>query len=74
MDALRDVEFSRHNLNIFVAVDEGGNVRFWDIRNPAKPVTIFTAHAGPVYSVDFHPTSKSWLATGGRDSVIKVRI
>lgn len=31
----------------------------------------FTAHSGPIYTCDWHPT-QPWLATGSRDKQIKV--
>ena len=31
----------------------------------------FTAHSGPIYTCDFHPT-QNWLATGSRDKQIKI--
>lgn len=31
----------------------------------------FTAHSGPIYCLDYHPTQQ-WLATGSRDKLIKV--
>uniref|UniRef100_A0A915KTS0 GATOR2 complex protein WDR24 n=1 Tax=Romanomermis culicivorax TaxID=13658 RepID=A0A915KTS0_ROMCU len=71
-DSIRDLQFSWHNSAIFAAADEGGNIKCWDLRTTERPSKTFTAHGGPVLSLDFHPTLKSWLATGSRDRVIKV--
>lgn len=71
-DSVRDLQFSYLDTNLFVAADEAGNVRRWDIRKAEKPERSVTAHGGPVLSLDFHPERRSWLATGGRDRTIKV--
>ena len=49
-----------------------GNVQIWDIRVPNKFERQFTAHGEHVLSIDFHPDEKNWLATSGRDRLIKV--
>lgn len=71
-DSIRDLQFSWHSPSIFAAADEAGNIKFWDTRNSDRPLKQFTAHGGPVLSLDFHPTTKALIATGGRDKVIKV--
>jgi len=44
----------------------------WDIRAPGRRLQRFSAHYGPAFSIDWHPTER-WLATGGRDKMIRVR-
>lgn len=41
------------------------------MRRQDRFVQQFTAHSGPIYCLDFHPTQQ-WLATGSRDKLIKV--
>ncbi|GAB0092870.1 GATOR complex protein WDR24 [Sergentomyia squamirostris] len=70
-ESVRDVKFSPHSPNTFAAVSENGTVQIWDIRRAEKCTTQFTAHSGPIYTCDWHPTQQ-WLATGSRDKQIKV--
>lgn len=44
----------------------------WDIRCPKRIEKQFTAHNGPCFSLDWHPEDSSWLASAGRDKIIKV--
>ena len=46
--------------------------QFWDYRRPDKVEKQFTAHGGPVFSIDWHPEERNWFATAGRDKMIKV--
>lgn len=70
-ESVRDVKFSPHSTNTFAAVSENGTVQLWDLRKWEKCILQFTAHSGPIYTCDWHPT-KNWLATGSRDKQIKV--
>ncbi|CDW55139.1 WD40 and PAH domain containing protein [Trichuris trichiura] len=57
---------------MFALVDKTGSVKFWDIRMPDCAVKLFTAHSGPIFSLDFHPSWRGTMATAGRDKLIKV--
>lgn len=70
-ESVRDVKFNPFNCNTFASVSENGTVQLWDIRRAEKFVQQFTAHSGPIYCLDYHPTQQ-WLATGSRDKLIKV--
>lgn len=72
--SIRDVQFCPSNFNYFAfaAADEGGNVQLWDWRKPNSPEKQFTAHSGPMFCLDWHPSEPRWLATGGRDKTIKI--
>jgi WD40 repeat protein len=69
---VRDVQFNPHFVQQFVAVSDNGTTQIWDLRKTDRPEKQFTAHSGPVFSVDWHPDNRSWLATAGRDKTIKV--
>lgn len=70
-ESVRDLKFSPQHSNQFAAVSENGTVQLWDMRRPDRSQVQFTAHSGPVYTCDWHPT-QPWLATGSRDRQIKV--
>lgn len=70
-ESVRDVKFSPFNCNSFASVSENGVVQLWDLRKTEKFSQQFTAHSGPIYCLDWHPTQQ-WLATGSRDKLIKV--
>lgn len=70
-ESVRDVKFSPYSPNNFAAVSETGQVQLWDTRRNDKAILQFTAHSGPIYTCDWHPT-QHWLATGSRDKQIKV--
>lgn len=70
-ESVRDVKFNPFNCNTFASVCENGTVARWDIRKSDKFVQQFTAHSGPIYCLDYHPTQQ-WLATGSRDKLIKI--
>lgn len=72
--SIRDVQFCPSQLGYFTlaSADDGGNVHIWDMRWPEKVEKQFTAHGGPVFSIDWHPEDRNWFATAGRDKTIKV--
>ncbi|KAK7484912.1 hypothetical protein BaRGS_00023832 [Batillaria attramentaria] len=73
-DSVRDVQFCppSHGYFSFAAAYDSGTVQMWDMRRPDKSERQFTAHNEPVFSLDWHPEDKNWLATAGRDKMIKV--
>lgn len=71
-ESVRDVQFNVRDHFTFAASFENGNVQLWDIRRPDRCERMFTAHNGPVFCCDWHPDDRSWLATGGRDKMVKV--
>ncbi|MBN3275542.1 WDR24 protein, partial [Polyodon spathula] len=71
-ESVRDVQFSVRDYFTFAASFENGNVQLWDIRRPDRYERMFTAHNGPVFCCDWHPDDRCWLATGGRDKMVKV--
>lgn len=71
-ESIRDVKFSPHNTNVFAAVSENGSVQIWDLKRQDRFLNGFTAHSGPIYTCDWHPTTPNWLATGSRDKQIKI--
>ncbi|KAK8765664.1 hypothetical protein V5799_031726 [Amblyomma americanum] len=71
-ESVRDVQFCPHHHFTFAAVQENGNVQLWDLRRSDKCERQFTAHSGPVFTCDWHPEEKRFLATGGRDKAIKI--
>ncbi|KAK7919744.1 hypothetical protein WMY93_011028 [Mugilogobius chulae] len=71
-ESVRDVQFSMKDYFTFAASFENGNVQLWDIRRPDRYERMFTAHTGPVFCCDWHPDDRGWLATGGRDKMVKV--
>lgn len=75
-ESVRDLQFSPYSdqENLLAAILEDGKVQLWDFRfeKASRPLKSFTAHSGPAYSLDWHPTKKEWIATGGRDKTIKV--
>lgn len=70
-ESVRDVKFNPFNSNAFASVSENGTVQLFDLRRADKFLQQFTAHSGPIYCLDYHPT-QPWLATGSRDKLIKV--
>ncbi|KRX25852.1 WD repeat-containing protein 24 [Trichinella nelsoni] len=69
---VRDVKFAYNSHILFALADDNGMVKFLDVRKPAKPVQLFTAHGGPVLSLDFNPLVENIFATGGRDKIIQI--
>lgn len=74
-DPIRDMQFGIHpnHVDIFVAADDGGSVRFWDLRRNDRPLYQFVAHHGPS-SVALNPSydDQNLIATAGRDKFIRV--
>ncbi|XP_005107402.1 GATOR complex protein WDR24 [Aplysia californica] len=74
-DSVRDAQFCPPNMGYFTfaAAYDNGGVQTWDMRRPDRCERQFMAHNGPVFSLDWHPFDKTWwLATGGRDKMVKV--
>ncbi|MFH4977258.1 hypothetical protein AB6A40_003967 [Gnathostoma spinigerum] len=74
-DPIRDMEFGIHqnHTDIFVVADDGGSIRFWDLRRCDKPLRQFVAHHGPA-SIALNPDfeERNLIATAGRDKFIRI--
>lgn len=70
-ESVRDVQFCPLDSVRFAAAFESGQIQIWDMRYNTKCERQFTAHNGPVLSIDWH-WEKQWLASAGRDASIKV--
>ncbi|PAA51676.1 hypothetical protein BOX15_Mlig002866g1, partial [Macrostomum lignano] len=63
-NAVRCIDFSRVNENLFATGQESGTIQVWDIRNTQKPERSFHAQHS-VITCSWHPNSQfNWLATG----------
>ncbi|RUS90721.1 hypothetical protein EGW08_001525, partial [Elysia chlorotica] len=74
-DSVKDAQFCPSSIGYFnfAAAYENGCVQTWDMRWSDRCERQFMAHNGPVFSMDWHPADKTWwLATTGRDAMIKV--
>jgi len=71
-ESIRDLQFSPHKSNLFIAVQDNGYVQLYDMRKKDKFEHSFPAHNGPILACDWHPTLPDIVATAGRDMNIKV--
>lgn len=71
-ESVRDLQFSPHKSNVFIAVQDNGYVQLYDIRKKDKFEQCFPAHNGPILACDWHPDQADVVATAGRDMSIKV--
>nr|XP_027213572.1 nucleoporin Nup43-like [Penaeus vannamei] len=53
--------------HLVAAGGEDGAMAIWDMRNIAQPVTLISAHNGPITEVRFHPAAPDHLFTCGLD-------
>ena len=71
-EAVRDIKWSPFIDDVFAMV-AGEWLLIYDIRLPNRPMIKESAHAGEATSVDWHPTFRYKIATGGsRDRCVKV--
>lgn len=74
-DPIRDIEFGLHpeQMDMFVSADDGGSIRFWDLRRNDRPLKQFVAHHGPA-SFALNPSydDRNLIATAGRDKFIRI--
>lgn len=68
--SVRDVQVAPLASNYFAAAYENGSIQIWDIRRGR--VRTLNAHQGLVMCLDWHPTERDILASGGRDRTIKI--
>ena len=72
-EAVRDIAWHPINDDVFAMVTDNGTLLVYDIRVTARPWVRFAVHAGEATTVDWHPTRKYYLATGGgRDRSVKI--
>lgn len=71
-ESIRDLQFSPHKSNIFIAVQDNGYIQLYDIRKKDKSEQSFPGHNGPIFACDWHPEQSDFVATAGRDMSIKV--
>lgn len=71
-ESIRDLQFSPHKANSFVAVQDNGYVQLFDLRKKDKSEQSFPGHYGPIFACDWHPEQTDIIATAGRDMSIKV--
>ena len=46
--------------------------QLWDSRQPSSPINSFMGHNGPTFAIDWHHEERNWVASAGRDKMIKV--
>ena len=72
-EAVRDIAWHPNNDDVFAMVTDNGTLLVYDIRVTVRPWVRFSVHAGEATTVDWHPTRKYYLATGGgRDRSVKI--
>ncbi|XP_078375703.1 GATOR2 complex protein WDR24-like [Oculina patagonica] len=71
-ESIRDVQFSPFDGQKFAAACENGNIQLWDSRQPTFPINQFMGHNGPTFAINWHPEERNWVASAGRDKMIKV--
>lgn len=71
-ESVRDLKFSPHKSNVFLAVQDNGCIQQYDIRKKDKFEQSFPGHNGPIFACDWHPEHIDIIATAGRDMGIKV--
>eukprot|EP01080_Neovahlkampfia_damariscottae_P001065 gene1065-10584_t len=72
---VRCVSFSPFYQYYFAAGYETGVIEIWDIRkgkNDQSIRKINCAHNGLIHTIDWHPTKKNEVASGGRDMCLRV--
>eukprot|EP01064_Diplonema_japonicum_P028778 TRINITY_DN4501_c0_g1_i2.p1 TRINITY_DN4501_c0_g1~~TRINITY_DN4501_c0_g1_i2.p1 ORF type:complete len:786 (+),score=134.76 TRINITY_DN4501_c0_g1_i2:568-2925(+) len=76
---IRDVEVDPFDNNAFLcSTDEGAELLYWDMRmherGPTRRITASTESSGNgvIYSVNWHPTRRGYLAVGSKDRTVKV--
>ena len=48
--------------------------QLWDSRQPSSPINSFMGHNGPTFAIDWHHEERNWVASAGRDKMIKVHV
>lgn len=71
-ESVRDLQFSPHKANVFIAVQDNGYIQLYDIRKKDRFEQCFPGHNGPILACDWHPEHADTVATAGRDMSIKV--
>ncbi|XP_062515245.1 GATOR2 complex protein WDR24-like isoform X2 [Corticium candelabrum] len=71
-ESVRDIKFNTFQVNTLAAAFENGIVQLWDLRNLNTYERQLTVHNGPTFCCDWNPEERHWLATAGRDKIIKV--
>eukprot|EP00095_Tigriopus_kingsejongensis_P009251 maker-scaffold922_size80897-snap-gene-0.17 protein:Tk09251 transcript:maker-scaffold922_size80897-snap-gene-0.17-mRNA-1 annotation:"hypothetical protein D910_02335" len=71
-ESIRDAQFSPHQSQTFASAAENGRVSIWDMRKPDRAEKSWNAHTEYVFSCDWHPNCRAFLATAGRDKTVKV--
>ena len=71
-ESIRDVQFNPHNQYQVASVSEHGKVQLWDCRRPDRWEKQWPGHSEHVFACEWHPEVRGWLATAGRDKLVKV--
>ncbi|XP_071480609.1 GATOR2 complex protein WDR24-like [Diadema antillarum] len=71
-ESIRDVQCNPFHYFYIAATLDNGHIQFWDYRRTDRVLLDFPVHNGPAFNLDWHPTEKQWIATCGRDKVIKI--
>ena len=69
------LEASLYNEDFYYFVQWGVFVfmlKLWDTRMPNSPLNHYMGHNGPTFAIDWHPEEKTWVASAGRDKMVKV--
>ena len=72
-EAIRDIRWSPFHPEIFAMVTSSGSLILYHRSLPMRALGKLTAHTGDATALDWHPTRRGFLATGGSgDRCVKV--
>jgi len=71
-DKCRCLRFNPFDANSFSVSYDTGEFLVWDRRRPDKPQICVTAHQKICNAMDWHPSQRNKIATGGLDRTVKV--
>lgn len=66
-DNVRDLDFNPNNPHYIATGGDDCRVRFWDVRNVAKPVKTLSGHSHWVWNVRYSPFHDELLISSGSD-------
>jgi WD40 repeat protein len=70
-DVVEDVDWHKHNKDLFGSVGDDGKLLIWDLREKTTPSqTVEKCHTDHAHCIDFNPLNEFLLATGGSDNII----
>lgn len=69
---IRDIDYNPNRQQMIISTGDDRKIKFWDIRNPIKPVKTLLGHSHYVWCARYNPFHDQLVVSGASDNVVNL--